>query len=141
MKKFLFLVLAFLLVGAGVLIAQDVVVPTDWQDLYDNYGVFFATYLGIAGVATFLGEPVIRLLKLTVKWQKVAVVSVIAIAVSFFGQFANVGYLADSIWWQTLIWGATAAAAAAGVRSANLLFIKSVVDFIIDLIIKKEPTG
>jgi len=136
MKKFI-LFLLFLL--PAILMAQDVVPPTDWQDLYDNYGVFFATYLGIAGVATFLGEPVIRLLKLTVKWQKVAVVSVLAIAVSLFGQFANVGYLADSLWWQTLIWGATAAAAAAGVRSSNLLFIKSVVDFIIDLIIKKEP--
>jgi hypothetical protein len=115
--------------------------PSDWQDLYDNYGVFFGTYLGIAGVATFLGEYVIRLLKVTVKFWKVTLVVLLAVGISFLGNWINVGYLAEALWWETLLWGVLSAAAAAGLRSTNLLFAKTVVDFIIGLIHTKEPSA
>jgi hypothetical protein len=135
-----FLLLFLLLIPVG-LFAQDVVVPSDWKDLYDNYEVFLATYLGIAGVATFLGEYAIRLLKLTTKFQKVAVVVLLAVGVSFLTNGFNISYLAEATWWETLLWGGLSAATASGLRSTNLLFVKTVVDFLIGLIKSKEPAA
>ena len=138
MKRLMMLMFAMVLFAVPVF-SQEM--PTSWQDLYDNYGAFFATYLGIAGVAMFLGEYAIRLLKLTVKFQKVAVVVVLSIGISFLASAINVGYLAESAWYETLLWGGLSAAAAAGLRSTNLLFAKTIVDFVIGFIKTKEPTA
>jgi len=116
------------------LFGQVVDVPDNWQDLYDNYGVFFATYLGIAGVAMFIGELVLRLLKVDQKWQKVAIIWVLAIGVSFFGNGINIGYLAEASWWETLIWGAFSGLAANGIWSGNLAFLKTIVEFVIGML-------
>jgi len=138
-KLFIGLFAILLFVPVLGLFAQDV--PTDWQDLYDNYGVFFATYLGIAGVATFFGEYVIRLLKLMDKLQKVAVVVILSVGLSFLANALGVGYLAEAVWWETLLWGGLSSAAAAGLRSTNLLFVKTIVDFLIGFIKSKEPSA
>lgn len=140
MKK---LILLFVMLGILVIpmFGQEVPVPSDWADLYENYGAFFATYLGVAGVAIFLGEYAVRLLKLAVKWQKVTVICVLAVAVSFLGNAINIGYLSEATWWETILWGGLSAATAAGLRSGNVLFIKTIVDFLIGLIKSKEPTG
>lgn len=138
MKRVMLFVL-FAAFFALPIFSQDV--PDSWQDLYDNYAAFFGTYLGIAGVAMFLGEYVIRLLKLTVKFQKVVVVVLLSIGISFLASVINIGYLAESVWYETLLWGALSAAAAAGLRSTNLLFAKTIVDFIIGLIAQKEPSN
>jgi hypothetical protein len=124
-----------------VLFAQEVVPPESWADLYENYGAFFGTYLGIAGIATFVSEYVIRLIKLTARVQKVIVVVLLAIGVSFLSMWWNIGYLAEATWWETALWGGLSAAAAAGLRSANLLFAKTIVDFIINYIKSKEPSA
>ena len=138
MKRLLSLL--FLLV-ASVAVVFGQTVPVDWADLYENYGTFFATAGGIAGIAMFLGEIVIRLLKLAVKWQKVALVWVLSIATSFVGAFVlNVGYLAEATWWETLIWGAFSGLLANGIWSGNVAFIKSILEFIVGLIkAKQEP--
>ena len=140
MKKILVLI-GLLFMAVIPILAQEVIPPENWQDLYDNYGAFFATYLGIAGVAMFLGEYVIRLLKLTVRFQKVAVVVLLSVGLSFLSMAANIGYLAEAVWWETLLWGGLSAAAAAGLRSSNLLFAKTIVDFIINYLKSKEPTA
>ncbi len=122
------------------ILAQDVVPPSSWQDLYDNYGIFFSTYLGIAGIAMFLGEIVIRLLKLAIKWQKVTAVFILAMAVSLVGNYVlNIGYLADITWWETLLWGALSGVAANGFFSGNIMFLKSLVEWLIGFILSKEP--
>jgi len=140
MKRFM-LFFTLLIFGTGLLVAQVVEPPTDWLDLYQNYGAFFGTYLGIAGVASFLGEYVIRLLKFSVRWQKVTVVVVLSIGLSFLAMGINIGYLAEAVWYEAALWGALSAAAAAGLRSSNLLFFKTVVDFIIGYLKSKEPTS
>jgi len=116
-------------------------VPTipDWQYLYDNFGSLMFSYLGVAAIASFVGEAVIRIMKLTQKVAKVIVVMVLAVGVSFLGQVINVGYLAESVWYQTALWGLLSGAAANGLRSGNLLFFKSIVEFVIGLILNKEP--
>ena len=133
-----FLLMFLLMIPLVSLIAQDIV--NDWQDLYDNYEIFLATFLGVAAIATFLGEYVIRLLKFVKKFWKVTVVILLAVGTSFLGNWINVGYLAEASWWETLIWGGLSAATASGLRSTNLLFVKSIVDFVIGFIKSKEPS-
>ena len=122
-------------------IAQDVPVIVDFNDLTSNFGAYVATYLGVAAIASFLGEYVIRLLKSTSKAVKIIVVSVLAIVASFLASVINVGYLADAVWYEAIIMGGLSGATAAGLRGTNLLFFKSVIDFVIGLIKSKEPTG
>jgi hypothetical protein len=137
MKRILMLI-GFLMVVVAPMLGQVIEVPASWQDLYDNYGVFFATFLGVAGVAAFIGEYVIRLLKSDVDWHKVAIVWVLAIGVSFFGNGVNIGYLAEATWWETIFWGMLSGMAANGIWSSNLLFFKTVVEFLIGMIKSKE---
>lgn len=130
-----------LLIPVVNLFAQEIPIISDWQDLYDNYGIFFATYLGVAGIATFLAELLIRYLQAIKKFWKVTLVVILAVLVSFFGNWINVGYLGEATWWETLLWGGLSAAAASGLRSTNLLFAKTIVDFVVGLIKSKEPSA
>ena len=132
------LLVLVLLISIGIF-AQDIEIPADFVDLYENYKFFFATYLGIAGVATFLGEYVIRLLKAAIKWQKVAIVSVVAISISLLARLIGIGFLGEASFLIVVIWGGLAAATAAGLRGTNLLFVKSMVDFVVGLLLQKEP--
>ena len=133
--KQLLLTLVILLVSAVGLFANDVILPPDWSDLYNNYGIYFATAGGVAGIAAFLGELVIRYLKFDLKWQKVTTVWVLAIVASLAGAFVfNVGYLAEANWWETLIWGAFSGLLANGIWSSNALFLKSILEFFVGLI-------
>ena len=137
MKKRMLLLIGLLVLMIAPVFSQTV--PADWADLYNNYGVFFATYLGIAGVAMFLGEFVIRLLKLTQKTQKIIAIWVLAVIVAFVGMVINIGFLAEATWWETIIWGLFAGVAANGIWTSNLVFLKTIVEFLIGLIKAKEP--
>ena len=138
MKKRMLLLIGFLVLMIAPVLSQ--VVPTSWADLYDNYGVFFATYLGLAGVAMFLSEYVIRLLKFEKNLPKIVTVFILAVGVSFLGMVINVGHLAEATWWETLIWGLLTGIAANGIWSSNLAFLKTIVEFLIGLIKAKNPT-
>lgn len=135
MKK---LMICLILLFSGLLLfGQDVVPPANWQDLYDNYGVFFASYLGIAGVAMFIGEILIRIIKPDKKWLKILIVFVLAIAISFVGNLINIGYLAESTWYETILWGSLSGVAANGLWSSNLAFLKTLVELLASIIKKK----
>lgn len=138
--KFKHLVLFILLLFPVVsLFGQTIPVPSDWQDLYQNYGVFLATAAGVAGIAMFISEIVVRLLNILVKWQKVAITWVLAIAASLVGNYVlNVGYLAEATWWETLIWGVFSGLLANGIWSSNTAFIKSILEFVVNLIKSKQ---
>jgi len=136
MKKRMLLFIGFLALFLVPVFSQEL--PADWLDLYENYGVFFGTYLGIAGIALFLGEYVIRLLNLKEKFQKVIAVWVLAVGVSFLGMVINIGFLAEANWYETLLWGLLAGVAANGIWSSNLAFLKTIVEFLIGLIKAKE---
>ena len=135
----LLLSLVLLLFAVIGLQAQDVVVIPDLGDLYNNYGIYFATVGGIAGIALLLGELAIRVLKLAVKWQKVTLVWVLAVGTAFVGNYAlNVGFLAEASIWETAAWGIFAGLTANGIWSSNALFIKSILEFFIGLIKAKQ---
>jgi hypothetical protein len=130
---------SFLLLGTFVLFAQEPDVPSNWQDLYDNYLLYFGGYLGMAGIVTFLAEYVIRLLKLSTKFLKILFVALISVGLSFLASAVNIGFLGGAEWWVVLLQSGLITAAAAGLRGANLLFVKTIVDFVIGLIASKEP--
>ena len=135
MKKIILLCIV-LLTGLN-LFGQEVIPPEGWGDLYENYGEFFLTYLGVAGIAMFLGEYVIRLLRATQKWQKVTLIFILAVGVSFIGNGINIGYLAEATWYETILWGVLSGVAANGLFSSNLLWLRSGVEYTISLIKKK----
>lgn len=136
---FLFLFALLFLPIIAIFAQGEIPTIPDWQHLYDNFGTLMFSYLGVAAIASFVGEVVVRVIKTEGKVGKVIVVMVLSIAISFLGQIINVGYLAESVWWQTALWGVLSGAAANGLRSGNLLFFKSIVDFVIGLILSKEP--
>lgn len=136
MKKLMLILLAMFI--AIPIFAQETV--EGWGHLFENYEIFLGTYVGIAAIASFLGEYVIRLVKATKNWQKIGIVAVFAIAVSFFGSVVNVGYLSESNWITTVLWGGLSACLAAGMRAGNVLFFKVAVEWVINFLAKKEPT-
>jgi hypothetical protein len=139
MKFKQFVLFFLLLLPFASLFGQEIPVPSDWQDLYQNYGLFLATAGGVAGIAMFVGEIIVRLLNLAIKWQKVAIVWVLAIVASVVGNYVlNVGYLGEAIWWETLVWGAFSGLLANGIWSSNTGFIKSILEFVINLIKSKQ---
>ena len=139
MKKRFMLLFGFLVLLIIPVLAQGEVpeIP-DVNYLVANFGILMLTAAGVAAIASFLGEALVRLFKMTGKVGKIIVVIVLAIALSFIGSLVNIGYLAEAPWWQTGIWGIFSGVVAAGLRGTNLLFFKSIVEFLIGLILQKE---
>jgi len=144
MKRYLFLMIAFLFVGIGMIFAQqngEVPEIPDVQYLVANFGVLMLTFTGIAAIATFAAEFFIRLLKTTKKVVKIVIVMILGVGLSFLsGLVFKGGDYAAMLWWQKIFWGLLSGAAASGIRGQNLLFLKSIVEFLIGLILKKEPS-
>lgn len=139
MKKFIALITIFILGSIAILAQGEVPEIPDVNYLVENFGMLMLTATGVAAIASFLGEALVRLFKMTGKVGKIVVVVILAIAISFIGSLINVGYLAEAPWWQTGIWGVFSGVVAAGLRGTNLLFFKSIVEFLIGLILSKEP--
>ena len=141
MKKYFVLVFGLLFFSIGMVLAQDPEVPVipDLGFLVENFGALMATFAGIAAISSFIGEFFIRLIKSTSKVLKIVIVFVLAIGLSFLAKVLNMGDYADMVWWMVCIWGLLSGATSAGMRGTNLLFLKSVVEFVIGLILAKEP--
>ena len=143
MKKFLKLMFVFLFVGVGVLLAQEngeIPEIPDTQYLVANFSILMLTFTGIAAIASFLAEFFIRWVKTTSKYVKIAFVLVVGVGLTFLsGLIFKGGDYALMIWWQKILWGLLSGAAAAGLRGTNLLWVKSMVEFVIGLLLKKEP--
>lgn len=141
MKKYFLFIFGLLFFFVGAVLAQTPEVPVipDVDYLISNFGVLMGTFLGVAAIATFFGELLVRLFKMTGKVGKIVVVMILAVGVSFLGSLVNIGYLAEAPWYQVGIWGLLSGVTAAGLRGTNLLFVKSVVEFLIGLILQKEP--
>ena len=137
-KRMLLLIGLLVLMIAPVLSQGEMIVIPDWAYLYDNFGILMGTYLGLAAIASFVGEIVIRLFNTTKKVLKVFIVMFLAVGLAFLGSLINVGFLAEAAWWQAGLWGLLAGAAANGLQSGNLLFFKSVIEFFIGLMLSKE---
>ena len=112
----------------------------DVEYLIANFGILMLTFTGIAAIATFLAELFIRVVKTTKKAVKIAFVLVMGVGLTFLsGVVFKEGDYAVMLWWQKVFWGLLSGAAAAGLRGTNLLWIKAAVEFLIGLILKKEP--
>jgi len=142
MKKYFVFIFGMLFLTLGIVLAQDPEVPEipDVQYLIANFGVLMLTFTGIAAIASLIGELFIRLIKTTKKAIKIAFVMVVGVGLTFLsGLIFKEGDYALMLWWQKIAWGILSGAAAAGLRGTNLLWVKSAVEFLIGLILKKEP--
>jgi len=141
MKKYFVFIIGLLFLCVGIVLAQDPEVPVipDVEYLIANFGALMGVFTGIAAIAMFIGEFIIRLIKATKKIVKIIIVFVLAIGLSFLAKVLSMGDYGIMLWWQVLFWGLLSGTAAAGVRGTNLLFLKSVVEFVIGLILSKEP--
>ena len=129
-----------LLLGMIPILGQEVPEIPDAEYLVANFSVLMLTFTGIAAIASFIAEFFIRLFKTPNKYVKIGFVIVASIGLSFLsGLIFKDGDYAVMIWWEKIFWGALSGAAAAGLRGTNLLWVKSVVEFVIGLLLKKEP--
>jgi len=140
MKKLMLLLGFLVLLIVPVFSRSDVPVIPDVEYLIANFGILMLTFTGIAAIATFLAELFIRVVKTTKKAVKIAFVLVMGVGLTFLSAviFKEGDYVA-MLWWQKVFWGLLSGAAAAGLRSTNLLWVKAAVEFLIGLILKKEP--
>jgi hypothetical protein len=147
MKKLMTL-FGFLVLLIVPVIAQDTIpapqpgeVPVipDLNYLVANFAVLMLTVTGIAAIASFVAEFLIRVLKATKKMVKIVLVFVLGVGLSFLAKLLGFGDYAIMVWYELCLWGLLSGAAAAGLRGTNFLFLKSVVEFVIGLIVSKEP--
>lgn len=142
MKKYFVFIFGMLFLTLGIVLAQDPEVPEipDVQYLIANFGVLMLTFTGIAAISTFAAELLIRLIKATKKFVKIVIVMILGVGLTFLsGLVFKDGDYAVMLWWQKVFWGLLSGAAASGIRGQNLLFLKSIVEYLIGLILKKEP--
>ena len=70
MKRLFFLIA---LIFTPILLFAQEVIPDigTWRDLYDNFFPLMLTWVGVAGIAMFLGEFFIRVIPIVRKfWKK-----------------------------------------------------------------------
>jgi hypothetical protein len=137
MKRLIALLLILIPV---VLLAQDEVPIIDnWTGLYENFFTFMATWVGVAAIALFVGEALIRLGKVAKTFWKKTIIILLSIGVSFLGMVANIGYLSEAVWYETAIWGVASGLLASGIWTQNFAFLKTLVELLLSFL-KKEPT-
>ena len=145
-RMFFIFFISFLVTPAAMLLAQatpEVPEIPDVQYLIANFGVLMLTFTGIAAVAQFVAEFLIRVVQATKKWVKIVFVMVLGVGLSFLsGLIFKESDYALMLWWQKIFWGLLSGAAASGLRDQNLAGLKSIVEFLIGLILsgslKKE---
>jgi hypothetical protein len=139
MKRLMMLFGMLVLLFIPILAQGEVPVIPDMDYLVSNFGALMLTFAGIAAIASFIGEFFIRLIKSTKNLVKIIIVFILAIGLSFLAKVLSMGDYAIMVWWQVGLWGLLSGATASGLRGTNLLFFKSVVEFVIGLILQKEP--
>lgn len=139
MKRF---ILLFSLVVTPIfLMAQDVVpVIPDWGAAYEGFFTYMATWVGVAALAMFVGEVIIRIASVVNKFLKKAIIIVLAIGISFIGMAANIGFLAESPWWEAALSGVASGLIASGIWTQNFAFLRSLVEMLISFLKSKEPS-
>ena len=134
------MLISLLVMAVLGIVAQDVPEIPDAEHLVANFSVLMLTFTGIAAIASFVAEFFIRLFKTPNKYVKIAFVILASIGLSFLsGLIFKQGDYASMVWFEKIFWGALSGAAASGLRGTNLLWVKSVVEFFIGLLLKKEP--
>ena len=135
------LILFFILLFTSVALFAQEVIPDigDWKALYENFFALMATWVGVAGIAIFLGEFFIRVIPIVRKFWKKTIVILLAVVFSFLGMAANIGYLSEAVWYETVIWGIATGLIASGIWSQNFAFLKTLIELLIGFIKDKEP--
>lgn len=97
-----------------------------------DYAQGFETFTALVAITPIVTEFIKRFIpNMNGIWTQVTS-WIIAIVVSMFGWYFNLGFLADINWWQALLYGIGAGLASNGIASTGL------VEWLVNLIIKKK---
>jgi cell shape-determining protein MreD len=109
MKRSVFLKLimgiAFLFVSLISLLAQEVVPPKDWAEVFSMFDTWFGTLAGLAALTVFLASYVIKWLNVDNSFWKQVTAIFVAMILCILMSVINFGFLSEVIWWKALIYG------------------------------------
>ncbi len=130
------LLLAFILVGAFGLIAQEITGPDGWIDFVVRFDVFAGSLAGLAAVSVWLTGIINGLFKEAKSWIKQlvswAVPTVFALLVTY---VLKMGFLIDKSIWEVLVFGLGAGLVSNGIFDIG--FVKVAVNWLVGKIFKK----
>ena len=101
-------------------IAQVIEPPVGWLDLFAGIDKWLGSLAGIAAVTVFLAAAVNTLLK-TKGFMKQLVAWLIAIILLVIGNLANIGFMAEFSWLNTIIYGVAAGFLSNGIFDLPLI--------------------
>lgn len=137
MKNFIF---ASILTFVFCFMAFSLLASTS-TGLPDDFNTIFSTFAALVAVIPILTEAVKKLIGVsaeTPNWIVQTMSWVVGLAVSLVGYFFNLGFLADKIWYEALLYGFAASLAANGVADTKLI------EWVFNLFVsnrKEEPKG
>lgn len=114
MKKFLVFALLMAFIAVPVF-SQDVEPPTGWLEVIENFSSWFGLFAGLAALGTFVSGFFNGLLKVTNGFVRQLIAWAVCILLALLGNLVNLGFLAESGWLITVIYGLGAGLAANGI--------------------------
>lgn len=117
MKRFITTLLIGMLLSIGVCFAQN-----EGVGEATDYAGYFATFIGVAGVASVVTEAIKKLFKVTPsEWVQRILSWIVGIALGMFAWLFNLGMFDGLVWWQALLWGFAAGLASNGAYDTGLI--------------------
>ena len=100
---------AFMLLVPVAIFAQEPVVnpPTNWLELFASINVWLGSLAGVSAVTVFLAAVLNTLFNTRGFWKQV-IAWLVAIVIIVIGNFANIGFMAELNWVNTIIYGVAA---------------------------------
>lgn len=108
MKKLL-MFFAFMLLVPVAIFAQEPVVnpPNNWLELFASINVWLGSLAGVSAVTVFLAAVLNTLFNTKGFWKQV-IAWLVAIVIIVLGNLANIGFMAELNWLNTIIYGVAA---------------------------------
>jgi len=117
MKKYLFLLIAFLAIPIALLAqTEPTTPPTGWGDVFSNPALWLGSFAGVSLLTAFLAAFINGFFKIVNKFPKQLCAWLVAIAIVSVGDLANIKiiYTWDFPWWLALLNGFLAGLASNG---------------------------
>ena len=100
---------AFMLLVPVAIFAQEPVVnpPTNWLELFASINVWLGSLAGVSAVTVFLAAVLNTLFNTKGFWKQI-IAWLVAIVIIVLGNLANIGFMAELNWLNTIIYGVAA---------------------------------
>ena len=100
---------ALMLLVPVAIFAQEPVVnpPTNWLELFASINVWLGSLAGVSAVTVFLAAVLNTLFNTKGFWKQI-IAWLVAIVIIVLGNLANIGFMAELNWLNTIIYGVAA---------------------------------